>query len=53
MAVDDGGERGGQVGQRIEDIELAGLCRPAVGFRAELSRFWSEPFGLDQRGAPN
>ncbi len=27
--------------------------RILVGFHAELSRFWSEPLGLDQRGASN
>jgi len=29
VAIDNGGERAGQVGQRINSIELAGLCRPA------------------------
>jgi hypothetical protein len=29
MAVDDGGERGGQISQRIDRIELTGLYRPA------------------------
>ena len=36
MAADDGGERGGQVGQRIDSIEFAGLNergdgRPVLG----------------------
>ncbi|RSC30027.1 hypothetical protein EGT36_27620 [Agrobacterium sp. FDAARGOS_525] len=33
-------------------LTLSFECK-AVGFRAELTRRWSEAFGLDQRGASN
>jgi len=37
MAIDDPGEDVGQVGERIDVVQLTGLCRPAN--YAELARF--------------
>lgn len=37
MAANDGGERSGQIRQRIDAIELAGLCRTSN--YAERARF--------------
>lgn len=52
---DEGGEDNPLRQRMIEDMRIRGMAEKtqAVESHAELSRFWSEPLGLDQRGASN